>query len=256
MVKRETLLKYGTLALILFFVFEAFFPLLYSDSSTPTVVPSVDASALSFTDSVTANVVVVQLTDLALAGCSTSEVTLGEVRAFPGVSQAFFASDSLLTIRLNANASTNALEAYVSAHCLFPLYRSAIVDVPSLTFNSSQGEQFLSRRQMQAFAQSQGLSGVQGFVSAKAVAGQTVNATVQVAVRDNALSALTVQQLESDVVSAFVEPVVGDVNGSNASKNNSSGFASNNFSAPSPSSQSNASPSPGNVSVNASNSSA
>ncbi|MBI4360945.1 hypothetical protein HY572_04210 [Candidatus Micrarchaeota archaeon] len=217
MVKRETLLKYGALALILFFVFEAFFPLLFTANASATPVPSVDPSALSFTASVTANVLVVALTDLALGACASSDVDLESIRAFPEVSQAFFASDSLLTVRLKANASTVALEDYVAKNCLLPLYRSAILDVPALTLNTSnQGEQFLSRRQMQAFAQSQGLSGLQGFVSAKAVPGQTVNATVQVAVQNNALAAVTIQQLESDVAASG--PVFVDERSANATE--------------------------------------
>lgn len=231
MVKRETLLKYGALALILFFVFEAFFPLLFTGHASATPVPSVDASALSFTDSVTAEVSVIELTDLALGACASADVDLAAVRAFPEVSQAFFASDSLLTIRLNVNASTEALEAYVDANCLLPLYRSAIVDVPSLTLNSSHGEQFLSRRQLLAFAQSQGLPGLQGFVSAKAVPGQTVNATVQVVVENNAVAAVTVQQLESDVALDALRVVDGNGSGSSVNASAGSNVSVNNASA-------------------------
>ncbi len=211
MVSRPTLIKYGTLALILFFVGSSLYPLLYAADNTEAT-PTPDASALSFTAGAQTQARVVGFGFTGVAFCSADVLPVERVKALSNVSNAFYASQALLAVQMEPGSDLSALSDLVASACQASLFRSAFLDLPSVSLNTSSGTQLLSSRQMQAFAQSQGLPGVQGFISAQTPLNATVNATLEVVVQNNLIASLAVQE----VADSFV-PVSGSQDGFEAS---------------------------------------
>ncbi|MDP2717182.1 MAG: hypothetical protein Q8P02_00405 [Candidatus Micrarchaeota archaeon] len=211
MVSRPTLIKYGTLALILFFIGSSLYPLLYS-SSPADVSPTPDASALSFTAAADTPARITALGFTAVAFCSPGLLPAEQVKKLANVTNALYATESLLAVTLEPDSDLSALSGIVASACQAPLFRSAFLEVASVTLNTSSGTQVLTSRQMQAFAQSQGLPGVQGFVSAAAQVNQTINATLEVSVQQNVIASISIQEVPDSAVFVPQATVLPDAN--------------------------------------------
>ncbi|MBI2445946.1 hypothetical protein HYV43_06160 [Candidatus Micrarchaeota archaeon] len=230
MVSRDQLLKYGALLLIVVFVGETvFLGLSTARSSDADGGPS--PTPLSFSGTAQVRGKVLQLGYAGLAVCGAATKLDEELRTYPGVRNALFASPDVLAIQFEKNASLDFVESRVADACQAPLFRSAGMDlIPAqLELNTSTGSQDVSARQLDAYFSNQGFAGFQAFVSPSLDVGDEAELSVTVVVQDNQFVSVTAQQLESDVLSAWggtASPAAGASASPEPSVNASAGNAS------------------------------
>ena len=201
MVSREALIKYGTLALILFFIIEAFFPLLYAPDDTVASTPTPSAALAAFQGSGITFANVTRLENVGFVVCDPSRNATGFLSKVDGVKQAFFSATGVLALELSPNASMARLMREVDLRCGSPLYRSALLSVQDVTLTDGNQSQRFTSGQFAQLATQENLAGVRGFVIPTTLQGARIQVSVSGDVSGNSLNAILVQETPSSIFS-------------------------------------------------------
>lgn len=194
MVSRESIIKYGTLALILFFIFEAFFPLLYAPQNEVLPEgPTPESVTLVGSGTTMANVT--RLEYLGFATCPADAQGDKVLSGKPGIKTAFYSSGGALAVDFEQNASVSNVSEFVEDVCGSLMFRTALLDVDAVVLRDGNKSQPLTREQMRTLASQTGLAGIRGFILPGEILGSRVNVTVSGRVDNGQLSGLAVQQV-------------------------------------------------------------
>jgi len=193
-VTRKDLMYWGTLAIIVFFFLEFFWPLLYSQeeaAATPT-----PEALKQFTGRAMANARVLYFAGEGFVSCNSSKNRSGfidELRSSPEVQNVFAVSESGFMLKVNASNETRASEAFARLASLVSfgcgegssVLRNAGLELESRNFSFSSLESLNDSRTLypkdvlDAFRAS-GIRDVQGFVDAEVPLNESVTISITV----------------------------------------------------------------------------
>ncbi|MFH0836424.1 MAG: hypothetical protein V1834_04660 [Candidatus Micrarchaeota archaeon] len=199
--KRENFIRYGTIAIILFFVVGMFWQLLYIPDTSSNG-PEASPEQTVFKGAGRANATVVQLGYGLLASCSAN--IEGELAAVDGVASVFRPTSSVYSIKLLQNASNNTVSGVTSvlnsACSGSALLREAVlsfgseVELVSLD-NSTNETESVSTYALNNYRDQ---SGTLPMILAYHESGDVVPIAVQASLVDGELAVLRVQEYLGD----------------------------------------------------------
>ncbi|MBI5036760.1 hypothetical protein HZC09_05445 [Candidatus Micrarchaeota archaeon] len=203
MVSKQAILKYGALALILFFVLGFFVPLMYVQQPPSTASEaSPEPQTLKGMGKTTANVT--RLEYVGYAQCPSSNASYS-IKQVPGVKNAFLAASGALAVEFSPETLVGELSAKVQVECGSAMFRTALLDLEPVLLNFTNKSFLLSKYMLQGFAGQNGLPYLRGFVLSDTTQGSSINVSVYGVISGNALSSLTIEESRRQVVWEMVK---------------------------------------------------
>jgi hypothetical protein len=167
---KKKIVRYGTLALILFFAFEYLWPLLYAPAAQETASPSPSTIAVTGGGgNATARVASLENGIVLLCSNTQLDSLKSEVEQIPGVSRVIFGG-SLLDVSFSNDTAVPPMLAALNSSCKTQAMalRKALLDFPNgLYVNTTAGRQFVPASNLKS-------------IPGKVFASTTSNSTVKV----------------------------------------------------------------------------